>query len=617
MVEVSVKNIELNYNNFSFLEPSSKIILDDFLDNSNGIRCPECNLIPQISLFYDTPDYNICDCENPHSQYVSIIYKCENNHSKKVSLSYFMEHSKDFGIFNCICTFQENEGHKEFENIDDYRYCYTCKKFFCPDCYENNHKQFNHKTVLLTKFDSTCGEHLKQFSGYCITCNKNICKDCDHKGHNINSSKINNIQIFKDKLENANKYFEDSIKVISDIYNLLYSKIQSIKNYLDEFKEINEQQIQLAGILLNYYESNKNNNLNFTIVNNIYRLLNFNSLDINNLDSNIPDLGELIESTLGFLKNRKNCILKNSKVYKDINQMKKIEIQNEKFWAISGIDLIDDRIAISYTNQKICIYYKNLIEQFNFKFDVTCYSFCQLPNNILLVGTNSKNILKLIVGENSFRFKGKIDLSTKIKRNEIIINKISLFPNKKDLIAFNQYGNIIILKYNNGNYIIDESSFEVNNYIQNAILLKDIIVIISRTPNKSIKFYKLNINSYVCVNEIKDISCSSLSHAVTEYQDNYFLVVGSSLSLFDINNYQIIKQFPIGLFTSIYFCNNSDILLGGIETFEQGRIVNNEYNKISKIVFKENSTIKITFLFETENGRIVIGNEIGCIRLYY
>ena len=116
-----------------------------------------------------------------------------------------------------------------------------------------------------------------------------------------------------------------------------------------------------------------------------------------------------------------------------------------------------------------------------------------LSNNILLVGTNSKNILKLIVGEKSFVDKGKIDLSSKI-RNEVLINKISLFPNKKDLIIFNQYGNVIILKYNNGNYEIDNSSFEVNNSIQNAILLKDIIVIISRTPYKSIKFYKLNIN---------------------------------------------------------------------------------------------------------------------------
>ena len=616
MVEVSIKNIELSYNNYSYLEPSSKIIIDDFLDNSNGIRCPECNLIPQIFLLYDKPDDIICNCEYPHSQYVSIIYKCENNHSKKVSLSYFMEHSKDFGIFNCICSFQNNEGHREFENTDDYRYCYTCKNFLCPECFENKHKQLNHKTVLLTKFDSTCSEHLKQYSGYCFTCNKNICNDCDHKGHNINSSKINNIQFYKDKLENANKYFEDTIKGISNIYIKLYSMIQKVKNYLDEFKEINEQQIQLAEILLNYYESNQNNNLNFTIVNNIYKILNFNSLDINNLDSNIPDLGELIQSTLGFLKNRKNCILKNSKIYEDINKMRKIEIQNEKYWAISGIDLIDNRIAISYTNRKICIYDNNLIEQFNFEFDVICYSFCQLPNNILLVGTNSKNILKLIVGEKSFVDKGKIDLSSKI-RNEVLINKISLFPNKKDLIIFNQYGNVIILKYNNGNYEIDNSSFEVNNSIQNAILLKDIIVIISRTPYKSIKFYKLNINSYVCVNEIKNISCSSLSHAVTQYQENYFLVIGSSLSLFDINNYQIVKQFPIGLFTSIYFNDNSDILIGGIENMEQGRIVNNEYIPISKIVFKEKSTIKITFIFQTENGRIVVGNEVGCIRLYY
>ena len=78
MVDVRVKNIELIYNNFSYLEPSSKIIIDDFLDNSNRIRCPECNLIPQISLLYDKPDDIMCHCEYHHSQYVSIIYNCEN-----------------------------------------------------------------------------------------------------------------------------------------------------------------------------------------------------------------------------------------------------------------------------------------------------------------------------------------------------------------------------------------------------------------------------------------------------------------------------------------------------------------------------------------------------------
>ena len=62
MDELSIKNIELSYNNYSYLEASSKIIIDDFLDNSNGIRCPECNLIPQIFLLYDKPDDIICNC---------------------------------------------------------------------------------------------------------------------------------------------------------------------------------------------------------------------------------------------------------------------------------------------------------------------------------------------------------------------------------------------------------------------------------------------------------------------------------------------------------------------------------------------------------------------------
>ena len=50
---------------------------------------------------------------------------------------------------------QVNEGHREFENTDDYRYCYTCKNFLCPECFENKHKQliiFGYSNVIFSFF---------------------------------------------------------------------------------------------------------------------------------------------------------------------------------------------------------------------------------------------------------------------------------------------------------------------------------------------------------------------------------------------------------------------------------------------------------------------------------
>ena len=121
------------------IEPSSKIIIEENIDPKNGIRCPQCYLIPQIFLQYEKAPNIECNCEIPHTKYATIIYKCENGHSQKVSLSYFLTHSKDYGIYDCICA--NNENHNQNDNRDIiYRFCFICKKFFCPDCFNATQK---------------------------------------------------------------------------------------------------------------------------------------------------------------------------------------------------------------------------------------------------------------------------------------------------------------------------------------------------------------------------------------------------------------------------------------------------------------------------------------------
>ena len=62
--------------------------------------------------------------------------------------------------------------------------------------------------------------------------------------------------------------------------------------------------------------------------------------------------------------------------------------------------------------------------------------------------------------------------------------------------------------------------------------------------------------------------------------------------------------------------DNSNIILGSVNQIEQGRIVNNQYQKISNVKFRENrAKYRVTFLLETDNGRIIIGDESGNIFL--
>ena len=62
--------------------------------------------------------------------------------------------------------------------------------------------------------------------------------------------------------------------------------------------------------------------------------------------------------------------------------------------------------------------------------------------------------------------------------------------------------------------------------------------------------------------------------------------------------------------------DNSNIILGSVNQIEQGRIVNNQYQKISNVKFRENrAKYRVTFLLETDNGRIIVGDESGNIFL--
>ena len=62
--------------------------------------------------------------------------------------------------------------------------------------------------------------------------------------------------------------------------------------------------------------------------------------------------------------------------------------------------------------------------------------------------------------------------------------------------------------------------------------------------------------------------------------------------------------------------DNSNIILGSVNQIEQGRIVNNQYQKISNVKLIENrAKYRVTFLLETDNGRIIVGDESGNIFL--
>ena len=197
------------------------------------------------------------------------------------------------------------------------------------------------------------------------------------------------------------------------------------------------------------------------------------------------------------------------------------------------------------------------------------------------------------------------------------MNSICLFPNKIDFAVFLQSGYVIIVKNYNGIYTVDQSSFQINNYeISNGIIVKNRLITLSRNPKKLIKFYQKEEDKCKFLKEIPDVSCSNLNNGVTEYNEKYILVPGSTLTLIDVDTCQVVNVFQAteSPYICIFKMDNSNIILGSVNQIEQGRIVNNQYQKISNVKFRENrAKYRVTFLLETDNGRIIVGDESGNI----
>ena len=173
-IELRKMDTNENYKNInSFSTQISK--LESNYDQLSNFRCFDCNLIPEIALYYnDNNDYN---------EKIQIFYKCENNHKGIVSINEFMIKSINFDIYNILCS--NNEKHIQNDRTS-FIYCMQCESFFCPECHKQ-HENIHNKFCKINEFDYQCKFHNKSYSKYCFNCSKNICDEClnEHLNHNV------------------------------------------------------------------------------------------------------------------------------------------------------------------------------------------------------------------------------------------------------------------------------------------------------------------------------------------------------------------------------------------------------------------------------------------------
>ena len=128
-------------------------------------------------------------------------------------------------------------------------YMCTCHAIMCPQCYKEKHHENGHYKVEVENRNYKCLNHDKNFTSYCLDCNMNICDSCisqhpepDHevlKFHNLNP-KEDYIKKIEDEIklqkENLNDFYENSKKILENIYNYLNKYILIEKTFLKRYR---------------------------------------------------------------------------------------------------------------------------------------------------------------------------------------------------------------------------------------------------------------------------------------------------------------------------------------------------------------------------------------------
>ena len=157
------------------MEKNDKVIINEdssFYNTLDNIpRCPKCNLISSLKLYY--------------KEGKSIIkYFCENNHNGDISLEEYLKQYNNHSLLKQKCE-ECNKNQKETKG--DFFYCLRCNKFICYSCGLNHPNDDKHNSINYKRYDSLCKIHSNFFSFYCKKCRKHICMYCksQHKSHEM------------------------------------------------------------------------------------------------------------------------------------------------------------------------------------------------------------------------------------------------------------------------------------------------------------------------------------------------------------------------------------------------------------------------------------------------
>ena len=548
------------------------------ISEEDVLRCPECYLIPFISI--------------NHSQRQSMLqFKCFNNHEINKPLKELYFESKKYQI-NSIKCLNCNE-----KDISKLFYCIKCFGFYCER--ENHSLKEEHDILIpVSKLDSCCFEknhQINNVTAYCKTHNKNICHYCTQDKHRkdniiiIEFLKENEIETIKSNIQKFEENFNELSNRVNSIFSSLKRIIEEIKNEFNLFKENNELEIKLLKDLINIYELKKNCcDLNFQIIQNVKNIsfngnINF-EYNLNNVNEIINNLFSQFNSYLIEIKNS-NISQKYSKNKKKKYMLENINsIESHNNWVTSvSVFPLGNIVSVS-KDQSIIIYDINFkisqkIE--NAHYDGISYVDIKDDNNFITCSFD-KSIKLWKKNKNQF-----INYKTLSNAHNDAISKV-IYCSNGNFISCSWDNTIKIWKENNDNYenII---TLEHQKKVCSILLLEDKNILISSGLDKTM-LWELHLNelNYCSIYFIKTITdtCCQWNGGICRvgkdkiiYQDK-----SKSLKVISIIKGELIKeiQFKFGCF-GIYSVNNKRIFLTGGKSKDIKVYSNDTYECIQTI----------------------------------
>ena len=370
-------------------------------------------------------------------------------------------------------------------------------------------KILNNSPIIIT---NKCFKHKKPYNAYCEKCQKNLCEDClneeNHKENIINYDKIKlkNEELYSLKVKLFN--IENFIKEIENKANIFIENLDNLKNELKnnliKFKIQSYKNLNFSKRLLDFYLINKENNLNYNIINNIKEKLKFN--DLQQIPTNMRDFINFLKE-IEIFNIQKNILSESDKKEFNLNDNNKIIIYSR----INNLNLILENNVINDAHTE------NINNQI---FDL--YNKYDINNNLndyIIYSNNTTNEIKIYDIKN-FKTISKINVNS-------IINYLKVFTLNNNFYYYYIEKNkfyIRDLEHNLKVKLIIFSKSLINSL--NYIYYENKILFVFNSYNSSnLKFY---IFEERCKTDLKPVKMCKYINYVDFFIDNnnnYYLII--------------------------------------------------------------------------------------------